>query len=126
MQSVTLKNILLVDDDIDHLCLCSRILSAQNFAVRQLSSVDNLSELLETVRDFQPDLIFMDHCMPGIGGFDAIKCLKSHILYRHIPIIYFSGEDDVVALATSAGADNYLRKRFYVPQLLELARKYTA
>jgi CheY-like chemotaxis protein len=126
MFSSTQKNILLVDDDVDHLCLCSLILRRQNFTVRTLAGFDKPDQLLQTVHDFQPELIFMDHDMPGIGGLDATKILRSDPLSHSIPIIYFSGQDDVAQLAAAAGADGFLKKNLYVPKLLEFAAKYTA
>lgn len=126
MLSSTQKNILLVDDDVDHLCLCSLILRRQNFTVRTLAGFNAPDQLLQTVRDFQPELIFMDHDMPGIGGFDATRILKSDPQSHSIPVIYFSGQDDVARLAAAAGADGFLKKSLYVPMLLELAAKYTA
>ncbi|HEV2355833.1 MAG TPA: response regulator [Puia sp.] len=126
MQANALKNILLVDDDLDHLSLCSLILRRQHYAVRILPGCKDISDLLQVVRDFRPGLIFMDHNMPGVGGLDATRMLKADPLYKGIPIIYFSGQDDIVQLATAAGADDCLRKNFYIPQLLELTAKYTA
>ena len=85
-----------------------------------------MEELVETIRAFRPGLIFMDHDMPGIGGMDATRMLKSDPLSKSIPIIYFSGQDNVDQLAAAAGADDYLRKNFYMPKLLEITAKYTA
>lgn len=126
MHSSILKNILLVDDDVDHLCLCSVILRRQHYAVRTLPGCNNFDDLINMVHDFRPALIFMDHSMPGISGLEATRLLKANPLYTRIPIIYFSGQDDVVKLAAAAGADECLRKNFYMPQLLELTAKYTA
>lgn len=125
MQSRTPHNILLVDDDVDHLCICSRILQSQHFSVRILPGCNKMEDLMDAVRDFRPEVIFMDHHMPGVDGAEATRMLKSNPSFKSIPIIYFSGQDDVVRLAAAAGADDVLRKNFYVPKLLELARKYT-
>jgi CheY-like chemotaxis protein len=126
MLSNTLENVLLVDDDVDHLSICSLILQRRNYAVRILLGCKNLDELIEVVREFRPGIIFMDHDMPGIGGLDATKGLKSNPLSKSIPVIYFSGQDDVAQLAAAAGADDFLRKHFYMPRLLELTARYTA
>ena len=125
MEQRALKNILLVDDDVDHLCLCSLILRRHQYAVHMLAGCNNIGDLLEIIRDFRPDLIFMDHNMPGVGGSVATRTLKADPLYKRIPIIYFSGQDEIVQLAAAAGADDCLRKNFYIPQLLELTAKYT-
>ncbi len=126
MNPSTLKNVLLVDDDPDHLCLCRLILHRQHYGVHILPGVNSINDLTNVVREFRPDLIYMDHGMPGIGGLDATRMLKADPLYNHIPIIYFSGEDDIVSLAKAAGANDCLRKRFYMPELLELTAKYIA
>jgi two-component system cell cycle response regulator DivK len=68
----------------------------------------------------------MDHDMPGIGGVDATRMLKSIPLFKSIPVIYFSGQDNVDQLAAAAGADDFLRKNFYMPELLKIAAKYIA
>jgi two-component system alkaline phosphatase synthesis response regulator PhoP len=126
MLSNTLKNVLLVDDDVDHLSICSLILRRRNYAVRILYGCKNMDDLMGVVREFQPEVIFMDHNMPGIGGIDATRQLKSNPLSKSIPVVYFSGQDDVAELAAEAGADDFLRKHFYMPGLLELTARYTA
>ena len=126
MFSSTLENVLLVDDDVDHLYICSLILRRQNYAVRTLAGCNKMEDLLETVRAFRPRLIFMDHDMPGVGGLDATRTLKSDPLLKSIPIVYFSGQDNVDQLAAAAGADDFLRKNVYMPKLLEIAARYTA
>jgi CheY-like chemotaxis protein len=126
MLSNTSERILLVDDDIDHLSICSLILKRQHYAVRILPNCKNMDDLIKAVREFQPGIIFMDHNMPGISGMDATKELKSNPVTKSIPVIYFSGQDNVAALAAAAGADAYLAKHFYMPRLLELTARYTA
>ncbi len=126
MLSNTPEKVLLVDDDVDHLSICSLILKRKNYVVRILSSCKNIDDLIEVVREFQPGIIFMDHDMPDISGLDATRELKSNPLSKSIPVIYFSGQDDVAELAAAAGADHFLRKHFYMPDLLELTARYTA
>ena len=126
MLSNTLENVLLVDDDVDHLSICSLILQRRNYAVRILLGCNNMNELIEVVREFRPGIIFMDHDMPGVSGLDATRELKSNPMSKSIPVIYFSGQDNVAELAAAAGADDFLRKHFYMPKLLELTARYTA
>src|SRR5580700_5201643 len=111
----TLENILLVDDDVDHLCICSLILRRQNYVVLTLAGCNKMEELLEAVLAFRPGLIFMDHDMPGVCGIDATRMLKADPQSKSIPVIYFSGQDNVDKLAAEAGADDFLRKNFYMP-----------
>lgn len=74
--------------------------------------------LLEVVKDFMPDLIFMDHHMREMDGREATRLLKSNEATRHIPIIYFSSAEHIELLAREAGADDFLAKPFRIEQLI--------
>jgi CheY-like chemotaxis protein len=41
-----------------------------------------------------PDLIITDLYMPFAGGLQVLKQIKSHLHFRHIPIIVFSKNHD--------------------------------
>ena len=118
------ERILIVDDDYDHLLLCSLILQKHGYAVRTIPGCEEMDELTETVESFHPDLIFMDHEMRGICGMDLIKMLKATPEFARIPLIYFSSRDDIVQLAKDAGADGYFRKPFQAEGLLTAAHSF--
>jgi CheY-like chemotaxis protein len=109
------RKILLVDDDLDHLSICKLILTNRGFNILVLWNTD---VLIEVVRDFKPDLIFMDHRMPQKDGVQATKMLKSNEFTRNIPVIYFSGVEHASRFAAEAGADGFLAKPFNVESLL--------
>lgn len=117
---------MLVDDDLDHLLTCNLILRGKGHEVLTLAGCEEMEELMEAVETFRPNLIFLEHDMRGICGMDLSRMLKSHAKYKGIPVIYFSGRDDIAELAKTAGADNYLRKPFDTSGLVEIARKYLA
>ena len=73
---------------------------------------------------YRPELIFMDHDMKGGRGLDLVRMLKSNDDLRTIPVIYFSGCDNIVELSKELGADGYFRKPFKTAQLIRLAQKY--
>ena len=120
----TLKKILLVDDDADHLRLCAHIFKRRGNEVLSLLGCGELKVMALAVETFQPDLIFMDHNMPGICGMDITRMLKANPLFRHIPVIYFSGEENLGSLAEQAGADDWLKKPFELDSLLMAASKF--
>ena len=117
------RKILLVDDDVDHLSISKLVLTNRGYNVLVLW---NTGVLMEVVKDFMPDLIFMDHDMHGICGADLARFLKSRPEYSETPIIYFSGRDDIVQLAKEAGANGYLRKPFESGSLIGMAESYLA
>lgn len=118
------KRILLIDDDYDHLLICSLILKRRGYEVLTLAGCERMEELTTAVETFRPGLIFMEHKMRGICGMDLTQMLKSHGGFKKIPVVYFSHLDDIVPLAKQAGADAYLRKPFNVDGLIDITGKY--
>jgi CheY-like chemotaxis protein len=119
-----LKKIMIVDDDADHLLAVNLIFQKKGYVVRTLLGCDSLETLIEEVRRFRPDLIFMDHDMPVVCGSDAVKMLKAHPLYRQIPVVYFSAHDRIESLARAAGADTWLKKPYVLDRLMEVAQQF--
>ena len=107
----------MVDDDVDHLSICKLILTNRGYNVLVLWST-NL--LIEVVKDFMPDLIFMDHRMPDMDGIQATALIKSNPLTKHLPIIYFTGVERGQEYAKRAGADGFLAKPFKIEQMIAL------
>ena len=109
--------ILLIDDDVDHLSICKLILTNRGYNVLVLWSTN---VLIEVVKDFMPDLIFMDHRMPDIDGIQATALIKSNPLTNHIPVIYFTGVERGEEFAKMARADGFLAKPFKIDQMTTL------
>jgi two-component system cell cycle response regulator len=70
------------------------------------------SEAMDYLAQRRPDVIFMDHLMPEMDGFEATRRIKSSSATRHIPVIIVSGsdEDAFVREARSIGALNAITK----------------
>jgi CheY-like chemotaxis protein len=111
------RKILLVDDDVDHLSICKLILTNRGYNVLVLWSTN---VLMEVVKDFMPDLIFMDHRMPDMDGIQATTFIKSNPLTQHIPVIYFTGVERGEEFAKRAAADGFLAKPFKIEQMVAL------
>jgi CheY-like chemotaxis protein len=119
-----LKRILLVDDDFDHLLLCSILLKRSGYDIRTMAGCENMDELIDIVSSFQPELIYMDHEMRGICGMDLIRMLKASPQFSGIRVIYFTGREDIVQLTKEAGADGYYRKPFDADGLIAATKSF--
>ena len=77
-------------------------------------------EGIEKTYEWQPDVILMDLRMPGIGGIEAIKQLKSDPKVSDIPIIVISAWSDQSnqEKALKAGAIKVLTKPVGIARLL--------
>jgi CheY-like chemotaxis protein len=111
------KKVFIFDDNIDILELCTLILEDAGYEIKT-SSTSN--EIVAQVSAYMPDLIFMDNWLPDVGGIGATQELKKHPELKHIPVIYFSANNDVSILAKKAGADSYLSKPFDIQTLEEM------
>ena len=108
------KKILIFDDDVNILELCSIVLVDYGYDV-EVSETSH--DIIEKVSQVNPDVILMDNWIPDIGGIKATQLLKSSPEFSHIPVIYFSANNDIHLLAQTAGADAYLSKPFDLTEL---------
>jgi len=108
------KRILICDDDEDILSICTYILEENGWEVHTRNHCKNI---VETVQEISPDIILMDNWIPDMGGIKATQAIKAEAGIGHIPIIYFSANNDVKSLASVAGADNFLAKPFNIEEL---------
>ena len=108
------KRILICDDDVDILSICTYILEEQGWQVHTRTNCNNILEVLSEVK---PQVILMDNWIPETGGIRATQIIKSVDEFKNIPVIYFSANNDIKSLANEAGADTYLAKPFDIEEL---------
>lgn len=111
------KRVLICDDDPDILFICSYVFEKQGCEVNTSTHCNNIIEMVSEVK---PDIILMDNWIPDTGGIVASRTIKSHDNFKNIPIVYFSANNDIKALAQQAGADAFLAKPFDLEELEKL------
>ena len=108
------KKILIFDDDKTILEVITIIFEENGYQV-EISETSH--DIIEKVSSFKPDVILMDNWIPRIGGVEATKLLKNHEEFKSIPVIYVTANNDIVALAKEAQADDYVAKPFNLEDL---------
>ncbi len=108
------KRVLILDDDLDILQICTIVLKKKGFDVL---TVNNSNQVVEQVTSYQPDVILMDNWIPGPGGIEATRTLKTKPETQDIPVIFFSANSNVTQLAQEARADYFLQKPFDISEL---------
>ena len=69
-------------------------------------------QVLSTVKEIKPDLIFLDYNMPKCSGFDCLKLIKDDPEIAQIPVIMYSTSSykNHVAECYKFGAARFLLK----------------
>jgi CheY-like chemotaxis protein len=114
--------ICIFDDDEELLELCSVILRKRGFNVY---TFDDCTDIKSKVLSVKPNVILMDNWIPDVGGVKATQTLKSDPALKQIPVVFFSANNDVPALATLAGAEEFITKPFNISDLEQTVIKLT-
>jgi len=103
------KTALIVDDSKLARVDLKRMLETYDL---QVDTSESAEAALEYLTDKRPDVIFMDHLMPGMDGFEAVTAIKKNPDTAMIPIMmYTSQEGEVyVGQARALGAVGVLPK----------------
>ena len=114
-------HILIVDDDPDQLRLL--VAALRNTSYRVSVALDG-DQGYARAAALAPDLILLDVSMPGQNGLTVARLLKANSATRAIPIIFLSARADDQERMTGlkTGAVDYIRKPFYVDEILERIR----
>jgi CheY-like chemotaxis protein len=69
-------------------------------------------QALDYLAQHRPDIIFMDHMMPEMDGFEVTRRIKASPATRSVPVIIISGNDDAAFIqeARAAGAVDAIAK----------------
>jgi len=85
---VRMTRVLLVEDSPDVLCVLQMELELFGYTVDALGDA---SMALFTARRYHPDVIVSDLGMPGMDGFEFIKCIREIPSLSTIPAIALTG-----------------------------------
>jgi DNA-binding response OmpR family regulator len=105
--------VLVVDDDDGIRASLRFALEDHGYDVREAADGETA---LELVRESVPDVVVLDLMLPGIDGFECCRQLRRS---SDVPVLIVSarGDSHDVVAGLEAGADDYIRKPFDVPEL---------
>jgi two-component system, OmpR family, KDP operon response regulator KdpE len=110
--------ILVVDDDPQIRRAMRTTLTARGYEVADARTGE---EGLEQLRSAAYDLVLLDMNMPGMGGIETCRMIRSSSDIAIIMLTVSNSEKDKVE-ALDAGADDYITKPFSTPELLARIR----
>ena len=104
------KCALIVDDSKTARRFLGTLLRRHGIRVESAASAE---AALEFLGDMRPDVIFMDHMMPGMDGFEAVRAIKNNPATATIPIMMYTSQEGelYVGQARALGAVGVLPKQ---------------
>lgn len=103
------KTALVVDDSKSARFALRKFLEGFNYKVETAeSAADAYRQLAARL----PDVIFLDHIMPGVDGFEALRVIRADSLTSKVPVVICSSNEgeDFVHQAKLRGATDVLQK----------------
>ncbi len=103
------KRALVVDDSKSARVVLSRMLEKYGIEV---DSAESAESALDYLKDHHPDVIFMDHLMPGMDGLQAVREIKANPDLAAIPVMMYTSQEGEIygGQARASGAVGVLPK----------------
>jgi CheY-like chemotaxis protein len=96
------------------------------YATHDLVTARTGHEALRLLDERRPNMVILDHYLPGLTGCSLIRRMRSMPEHQQTPIVMISmGGDEVRREALAAGATLYIDKPIQLAQLLETLRELT-
>ena len=104
------KTALVVDDSKTARNVLKNILETHDLEV---ATAESAEDAIEYLSDSRPDIIFMDHEMPGMDGLEAVSAIKDNPATATIPIMMYTAQagELYVGQARALGAIGVLPKQ---------------
>jgi CheY-like chemotaxis protein len=104
------KRALIVDDSKSARLFLARVLEKYDIDV---DSAESAEAAIDYLTNNRPDVIFMDHLMPGMDGLQAVQAIKNDPRTATIPIMMYTSQEGEVYLgqARALGALGVLPKQ---------------
>src|SRR5216684_544267 len=111
MRSTRMKRVLIIEDDRDIVELVRYNLANEGF---QVSSANDGSTGLSTLKKTPPDLLLLDLMLPKLSGLDICKEIRRDVSLNRLPILMLTarGEEADRVVGLEMGADDYVTKPF--------------
>lgn len=115
------KRILIVDDAMIIRMILTKILTEAGYEVAGEASTG--AEGIRKYRELKPDLVTMDITMPGMGGINALKAIRTFDPQAKVVICSAMGQKALIIDAMQAGAINFIAKPFDEGKVIETISK---
>jgi len=111
------KKILIIDNDAGATNLIEVALRKEGY---QVISLNDSVQFLDVIVSERPDLILLDHKLPGLDGLSILKALGADRELSSIPVIFFTALGDIKTktAAFEAGVKDYITRPVHPKELI--------
>jgi two-component system response regulator AtoC len=117
---VAQRTILVADDDASIRSLLKQLLSDEGYSVVEATTG---TEVVEKVKDTNPDLVIMDVRMPELDGIEALSKLMVSSPKTSVLIMTAFGSSNNAIRAMELGAFDYITKPFELDKISHTVRR---
>lgn len=107
-------HVLLIDDDVGLTTMLSEYLEAEGCTS---TAVHSGEQGLDVIRSAQFDVVLLDIMLPGIGGLEVLRQIRT---ISRVPVIMLTARGDDIdrVVGLEAGADDYVPKPYFPRELV--------
>lgn len=113
------RHVLLIEDEPNIAEAIRFILSRDGMQVSHLAEGDGA---LDRIRSLRPDLVILDHMLPGVSGLEILAALRADPDIGTIPVMMLTARGRDREAAERAGADRFISKPFSNAEILAEVR----
>ena len=113
------QHVLLIEDEPNIAEAIRFILTRDGWRVSHLGDG---GAALERVRSDRPDLVILDHMLPGMSGLEILTALRADPDTRALPVMMLTARGRDREMAEQAGADRFMSKPFSNAEILAEVR----
>ncbi|MBI1870199.1 MAG: response regulator [Chlamydiae bacterium] len=114
------KRILIIDDEEDFCSLFQKTLTGEDYEV--ITALSG-KEGIEKIKEFHPDIIFLDLKMPKINGIETLGHLKR--MKNNVPVVIFTAYPsmDTALKGHYLNIYDYMTKPFSLEKVRKVIKK---
>lgn len=105
------KHVLLVEDEINIIEALRFLLSREGW---QVDTHSDGADAVDRIRQMRPDLVVLDHMLPGKSGLDILGELRADPEFQKLPVLMLTarGQARDREQAEKAGVSRFMTKPF--------------
>ncbi|MBL7766819.1 MAG: response regulator transcription factor [Chitinophagaceae bacterium] len=113
----------LVFEDHEDMRMMYEFLIQSQQDMELVASFPNSRNVLESIKQYRPDVILMDIQMPGMNGIETVRLLKTHFPELKIIMQTIFEDADRIFDSICAGASGYILKKSTNEDILQAIRE---